>query len=337
MAVVKSNGYGHGMLEVARAAVGAGAHSLGLARLDEALQLRAAGVVAPMLAMGGIPAGRWPEAVAADVQAAVWTREHVEAAAAAARQVQRPARLHLKVDTGMTRLGGFPEQAYPVAGLITAADDVIFEGVFTHLARADEADHRPTLHQLNVFGGLIARLEADSMRPPLIHAANTAAAITVPESRFDLVRCGIGLFGLSPSPECPLPSEFVPALSWKSRLSLVRQVPPGTGVSYGHAYVTRGSERIGVVPVGYGDGYRRTEGNQVLVRGRRVPVVGRVCMDQLMVGLDDIPDAAAGEEVVLIGRQSVEAISAEELAAIWGTIPYEVVCGVTSRVPRVYV
>lgn len=337
MAVVKANGYGHGMIEVGRATLAAGAHSLGVARLDEALELRAAGVTGPVLVLGALPEGRWPEAVAADVDASVWTREQVEAAAAAARRAGRAARLHLKVDTGMSRLGAPAEEADGLAGAMAAADGVSFEGIFTHFARADEPDPTPTHAQTARFRDLLGRLVAAGARPRLAHAANSAAAVAHPDSRFDLVRAGVAVFGLNPSRHCKLPEGFHPALTWKARLASVRPYPAGTGVSYGHAYVTRREERIGVVPVGYGDGYRRTEGNHVLVRGRRVPVVGRVCMDQVMVQLDAVPEAAVGDEVVVIGSQGDEAITAEDVAAVWSTIPYEVVCAVSARVPRVYV
>lgn len=336
MAVVKANGYGHGMIEAGRAALEAGAHSLGVARLDEALELRVAGVSAPVLVLGATPEGRWPEAVAAEVHGAVWQREQILAAAAAARRAGRPARLHLKVDTGMSRLGTPPEEAHALARQMADAQGVIFEGVFTHFARADESDPAPTREQLARFEDLLRRLEVDGVRPPLAHASNSAAAIAHPEARFDLVRAGVAVYGLNPSRHCRLPDGFRPALSWKARLISVRRYPAGTGVSYGHAYVTRREERIGVVPVGYGDGYRRTEGNQVLVRGRRAPVVGRVCMDQVMVQLDGVPEAAAGDEVVILGSQGEASITADDVAATWATIPYEVVCAVSARVPRVY-
>ncbi|MEX0788583.1 MAG: alanine racemase [Anaerolineales bacterium] len=336
MAVVKANGYGHGLIEVARAAAAAGAHSLGVARLEEALALRAAELRSPILVLGGIPDGRWGEAVADDVQVALWSQEQFQAAAAAARKQSRTVHVQLKVDTGMSRLGVDPESAFTLASMIAAADGVVLEGVFTHFARADEPDPSATETQLAGFQSLLGRLESKKIRPPLAHAANSAAAIRFPEARFDLVRSGVGILGLDPSEACRLPEGFQPALTWKARLSLVRVYPPGTGVGYGHAYVTTREERIGVVPVGYGDGYRRSEGNVILVGGRRVPVVGRVCMDQVMVLLEDVPEAARGDEAVLIGEQGGEAISAGDLARAWGTISYEVVCGIAARVPRVY-
>jgi alanine racemase len=169
-----------------------------------------------------------------------------------------------------------------------------------------------------------------------VHAANSAASLTRPSAYFNLVRAGIAIYGLHPSPQCPLPTDFRPALQWKTVLSQVKNLPPGRGVSYGHIYTTQADERIGTLPVGYADGMRRTSGNLALVGGKRVPVIGRVCMDQMMVQLNGVSDAKAGDEVVLIGKQGEESLFAEEVAGNWGTINYEVTCGLAARVPRLY-
>ncbi|MEW6568109.1 MAG: alanine racemase [Chloroflexota bacterium] len=336
MAVVKANAYGHGLVPVAKAAQRAGAGWCGVARVDEALELRQAGVDGPILILGATPFERMEQAVTAGVSMAVWEAAQVEAARTAAARAGQPARLHLKVDTGMTRLGIEPEAAEDLAHRIAATPGVELEGIFTHFARADERDPRPTEAQESLFRQVTTRLQEVGLRPPLVHAANSAAGLTRPSAWFDMVRIGIAMYGLDPSTECRLPDGFRPALSWKTVLTQVRRTPAGRGVSYGHTYVTRGEERVGVAPVGYGDGYRRVAGNQVLVGGRLVPVVGRVCMDQIMIQLDDVPEARPGDEVVLIGEQGGARLTAEKLAERWGTFNYEVVCGLSARVTRLY-
>ncbi len=340
MAVVKADGYGHGASPVARAALAGGATWLGVARAEEALQLRGDGVSAPVLLLGHVPPGRVADLVAAGISLTVWDPDQLHAVSRCAAGLLVPARVHLKIDTGMTRVGARPAQAVELARLTERLDHVELQGVFTHLARADEVDDpdgvRVTADQLAALRAVVVELAAAGLRPPLVHAANSAATLAVRGAGLDLVRFGIAMYGLSPGAAVTLPPTIRPALTWKSVLAQVKDVPPGRGVSYGHIYTTRRAERIGTVPVGYADGWRRTGGNEVLVAGRRVPVVGRVCMDQCMVNLDAVPDARPGEEVVLIGAQDQEVISADDVAARWGTIGYEVVCGIGRRVPRLY-
>ncbi|MGH2619416.1 MAG: alanine racemase, partial [Anaerolineales bacterium] len=211
-----------------------------------------------------------------------------------------------------------------------------FEGVFTHFARADEGVPEPVQRQIERFEQALGGLSSAGLRPRLVHAANSAATLGWPATHSDLVRVGIALYGLRPAPGAPLPTGLLPALQWKSQLTRIRSVPPGEGISYGHDYVTRQTERIGTIPVGYADGLRRTAGNQLLVGGVPVPVVGRVCMDYCMVQLDRVPGASEGDEVVIIGTQGASRLSAEQLADRWGTINYEVTCGIGARVPRIY-
>jgi alanine racemase len=210
------------------------------------------------------------------------------------------------------------------------------EGVFTHFAKADESDMTSTDSQLRIFREIVDNWESSGPRPPLVHCANSAAALRKPDAVYDLVRVGIAMYGLHPSSVCKLPGVVRPALSWKSCLAQVKVLPPGRGISYGHIYTTKAEERIGTIPVGYADGFRRVEGNEVLVGGKRVPVVGRVTMDQIMVQLDALPSAQPGDEVVIIGSQERERISAEDVAERWGTINYEVTSGILKRVTRVY-
>jgi alanine racemase len=293
MAVVKANGYGHGITEVAKVAARSGAAYCGVARVDEALELRRAGV---------------------DI----------------------PVKVHITVDTGMSRLGAKPEEAYELVQRLSKEKDIDLEGIFTHYACADEPDNPLTAQQESLFLDLLSEIQSLGLRPKIAHASNSAAALTRPSSHLDMVRIGIALYGMPPSPEVQLPEDFRPSLTWKAQLTSVFTLPPGSGISYGHRYRTTGYERIGVVPVGYGDGYRRVSGNQVLIGGKRIPVVGRVCMDQIMVQLDELPTAQVGDEVVLLGSQGDETISASELAQKWGTINYEATCDLSARVPRFY-
>jgi alanine racemase len=337
MAVVKANGYGHGITEVVRVAVSAGATYCGVARVEEAFELRQAGVEAPIHVLGYTPDEQLADAIGRNVTLTIFHPEQVENLLAAANAAGRSALVHVKVDTGMSRLGAQPAIAYQLLGRLTEAPAIEVEGIFTHFARADETDDPTTTLQERRFLDLLAEIEAAGLRPPLVHAANSAAALTRPSTHLDMVRIGIALYGLDPSNKLPLPEGFQPALAWKAHLTHIQEYPADTGVSYGHVYRTRGEERIGVVPVGYGDGYRREEGNAVLIHGQRVPVVGRVCMDQLMVQLDHVPQAKVGDEVVLLGHQGDEHIRAEEIAERWETINYEVVCGLGARVPRLYI
>ncbi len=336
MAVVKADGYGHGALPVAQAALRAGATWCGVARLEEALELRRGGLECPILLLGPIPAAGSAEAVEHGLSLTVFAPDQIEAAAAAGRELKREANLQLKVDTGMSRLGAQPGDALGLAHLVAETEGARLEGVFTHFACADEPDPATTDQQLAAFEQVVEALQAAGLRPPLVHAANSAAALTRPQAHFDMLRLGIAMYGLHPSAHCRLPAGFRPALGWMAQLSQVKTLPPGRGVSYGHTYITQDEERIGTVPVGYADGYRRVAGNQALVHGVRVPVVGRVCMDQSMLQLDRVPEAHAGDQVVLLGRQNGESMPAEELAQRWGTINYEVTCGIGKRVPRLY-
>ena len=334
MAVVKANGYGHGAIESARAAARGGATWFGVSRPEEALELRDSGLKDPILVLGPAPAGSLAQLVAQDISITVCNTDHITSAARAAQSQGSVAKAHLKLDTGMSRLGAEPSAAESLARRLQDDDSISYEGLFTHFARADEPEAPTSREQLERFEEALAQLDAGDLRPPIVHAANSAAMFTLREAHFDMVRIGIALYGLQPSKEWSLPGEIRPALQWKSQLVRVRELRAGTGVSYGHEYVTENEERIGTLPVGYGDGLRRTGGNQVLVGGQQVPVVGRVCMDLSMVQLDSIPGAEDGDEVVLIGKQGEEAISTEQVADRWGTINYEVTCGIGLRVPR---
>jgi alanine racemase len=332
MAVVKAGAYGHGGAPAARATLRGGVDWLGTARVEEALELRREGIEAPILVLGATPAERVRQALEADLRLTAWSDEQLQPIAAAGRR----ARVHLKIDSGMNRIGVQPEEALDWVRRATAIPNLTLEGAYTHFARADEADKSPTRRQHERFAAVIESLDSAGLRPPLLHACNTAGALSFSEARWGLVRSGVGIYGLHPSSEVRLPDAFEPALSWKAVVTQVKAVPAGQGVSYGHAYVTRGEERLATLAVGYADGFRRVDGNEVLLGGRRVPVVGRVCMDQCLVRLAPGQEVRAGDEAVLLGRQGGERISAEEIAVRWGTINYEVTCGITERVVRAY-
>ncbi len=336
MAVVKANGYGHGLVETARAAAGAGSAWCGVARIDEALALRQAGLTLPVLVLGFTPTCRVAEAVRNDISLCVYDMNYAREYAREAHDCGGRLKVHVKFDSGMGRLGLFPEDGLDFVKELVELNALDFEGAFTHMARADETDPQITLWQLGRFQKLVDQLESCKLRPSWVHAANSASTLYFPQARFDLVRCGISIYGLHPSAETPNPQTFRPALTWKARLTSVKYLTAGHGVGYNYRYYTSARERIGVVSVGYADGFRRRLGNFALVRGQRINVVGGVCMDQCMVQLDAVPEAQIGDEVVLLGRQGDSVITAEEIGAAWGTINYEVVCGLEDRLQRIY-
>ncbi len=338
MAVVKANAYGHGAVEVARAAAEAGVSWLGVAFAAEGIALRQAGLGGRILVLGYTPAGLAAEAIENDLSLAVYDLDLAREYSAAAQALGRTACLHVKVDTGMGRLGLFPEDAARLVRDLRPLPGLHVEGLFTHFATANSADPAYAQNQLARFQSLVAELEADRLRPPVVHASNSAAGLFLDGAKFDLIRMGISMYGLHPSGEVQNPPDFRPALAWKTCISQLKTLPPGHSVSYGRIYYTQGEERIAILPVGYADGYRRNPPGQswVLVGGRRAPVVGRVCMDQIMVNVDGIQDLRRDDEVVLIGRQGEAEITAEEVAGWWDTINYEVTSGIMARVPRLY-
>ncbi len=336
MAIVKANGYGHGIVEASIAALQGGAASLGVGRIEEALALRAAGVAHPVLVLGYTPPQKAAEAAQHEIALTVYDLELAEAYAREAKKVGERIKIHAKFDSGMGRLGVFPEEGLPFLQKLAHIAGLEIDGVFTHFARADEPAEATTDWQNQRFQDLVRQIEQSGLRPEQVHAANSAAALKYPETRYDMVRCGIAIYGLHPSAEVPLPDTFCPALSWKAQLCSVKYFPANHGIGYGHRYTTQSRERIGVVPVGYADGFRRRVGNFALIRGNRVKVAGGVCMDQIMLRLDEVPEAQIGDEVVLIGRQGAEQITAEELGREWNTVNYDVVCGLQARVPRLY-
>jgi len=336
MSVVKANAYGHGLEEVTKTVEKAGAQWCGVARIEEALLLRNAGIRMNILVLGYTPPQRVQEAVQNKISLTVYDPLMVQAYAQQAALTSQVLDVQVKVDTGMGRLGIPSEKALEFIHQVKDQQEFHFQGIFTHFACADEPEKPYTEQQLEKFNKILRQMYTQGMRPELIHSANSAAALNFPPARFDIVRCGLALYGLSPSSETHLPEGIKPALSWKTRLISIKQLPGGHGVSYGFKYFTKKTEKIGVIAAGYGDGLRRQIGNTVLLRGKRVPVVGNVCMDQCVIQIDHIPDAQVGDEIVLIGKQGKEEITATEIAKKWNTISYEVICGMAARMPRDY-
>jgi alanine racemase len=340
LAVVKADGYGHGAVEVAGAALGAGATRLGVALVEEGQQLRDAGFDAPILVLSEPHPTSFGDLVALGLTATLYTPDGIDAAAAAVRAGGSALPVHLKVDTGMRRVGTAPEDAVALARSIAERGELVLEAVWTHCAVADEPESPFTGIQLERFERCLAELDDAGLRPALTHAANSAAALRVPESRYDLVRCGIALYGIAPAPALEGLVDLRPAMRLVSEVAFLKDVPAGEGVSYGHHHVTDHDTVVATVPIGYADGVRRSlglDGGEVLIGGRRRPVVGVVTMDQMLVdcGPPRDVDVAVGDEVVLLGSQGGEHIPANEVAERVGTIGYEVVCAVGSRVPRV--
>jgi alanine racemase len=337
---LKADAYGHGALRVARTVLNNGASWLGVATVSEAEPLRAAGVSAPMLVLGYTAPWQAREAVRLGLRATVYSVEAAQALSRAARDLGRPIHVHIKIDTGMARLGLRAEDRTAIISLcerLRELPGVIVEGIFTHFATADSADQTYARRQLDRFNEVLAALDARGLRPTLVHAANSAAMLSLPEARFDMVRPGVAIYGLPPSADVRLPEGFRPALAFKTQVAQVKEISPGEGVSYGATYITTAPTRIAVLPVGYADGFRRAPANwgEVLVRGVRAPLVGRVCMDQTMIDVTHIASVRQGDEVVLIGRQGDDELTAEAVAERLGTISYEVVAELLARVPRI--
>jgi alanine racemase len=338
MAVVKANGYGHGAVPVARAAIEGGARQLAVATVEEAEELRAAGLVAPLLVMGPLIGDEVARALAIGAEIAVWTPEMC-AVAAAASSPGRPARAHIGLDTGMGRLGARPEG---VAALADAAARPGIEvvGIMTHFATADALEGENAAF----FGEQLLRFRAQAgmlrgrFPAARLHAANSAATLRGDDACFDLVRCGIALYGCSPFGHPPSADGLRPAMRWSSYVAVTKRLSSRESAGYGRTWRAARGTTIAVVPVGYADGYARCLSNrgQALVGGRRVPVVGTISMDQLTVDLGPEATELVGDEVVLLGRQGDEEITAEEMASWRDTISYEVTCGVGTRVRRVH-
>ncbi len=341
-AVVKSNAYGHGVAEIARLLPSADWFAVN--SLEEGRELRGLGVSKPVLVLGHVPLDRLEEAVRADLSLTVYNPETVQKLGSL-RGLPGPAKLHLKVETGTGRQGVMPSDLEGFLALVSSTENVKLEGLSTHFANIEDTlNHGYAEKQLAVFSDAVRTVEKAVGRPPVVHTACTAASILFPKTHFSMLRVGIGLYGLWPSRETYLSAlqggtavpELRPVLAWKTRLAQIKGLPEGSFVGYGCSYRTTRRTLLGVLPVGYADGFDRALGNRahVLIRGKRAPVIGRICMNLTMVDLTDIPGVRLEEETVLLGVMGDERISAETMAEWAGTINYEVVARISSLLPR---
>ena len=338
MAVVKANGYGHGAVPVAEVVLDNGASHLAVHRTLEGVQLRQAGITAPVLIMGYTLPSDAETIVRWDLTPTVNTLEQAEALSAVASHQGQVLPIHVKVDTGLGRFGLLPQGVVDFVRAASELPGLILEGIYTHFAIADAADKAYTLQQLEIYLEVVKRLEEAGFTISIKHAAGSAATLDLPQTHLDMVRCGIALYGMRPSDEVEPTIPLRPAMALKSRVARVRTLPAGSSISYGCTYTTSEPTRVALVPIGYGDGYRRLISNrgQVLICGQRAPIVGRVCMDQFVVKVSHVPNVQQHDEVVLLGRQGDDEISAEEVATWAETINYEVTASILPRVTRVY-
>jgi alanine racemase len=346
-AVVKAQAYGHGPVRAADAALNGGATWLGVALVEEGVALRDAGITEPVLVLSEPPhdGDTWATVVRHRLTPTVYTQAAVEAAAKAVVAAGGdPLPVHVKVDTGMHRVGAAPADAAELACAVDGRAELVLDGLFTHFAVADEVDGAGvafTDAQVAAFRRVVDALAARGVRPRLLHACNSAGLLAHPDAAFDLVRCGIALYGLAPAPDlADRCAGLEPAMALKARVSYVKPVAAGERVSYGLCYRFDRPSWVATVPIGYADGVPRSlgaSGGEVLIGGRRRPIAGTVTMDQLLVDCGDDTSVAVGDEVVLIGRQGDDVVSAWEWASRTGTIAYEIVCGISGRVPRDWV
>ncbi|HOB09329.1 MAG: alanine racemase [Limnochordia bacterium] len=338
MAVIKANGYGHGDLPMAQAVLASGASWLAVALPEEGAKLRRAGIAAPILVLGAVSPPQLELCAAKDLVVTVFQWDIAQALSNLSRRLNKTVKVHVKVDTGMTRLGLMPEETVEFVKRLRGLPGIEVQGIYTHFACADQPHDSYTQWQWQRFSWVLMELEKEKIHIPLKHCANTAAAVLMPETRLDLVRVGIGLYGLHPcSHTKAIMNDLRPVMSLHTQVMAVKQVAKGTGVSYGRAFVTWKDTAIAVLPIGYADGLLRRLGErgEVLINGRRYPFAGRITMDHCMVdvggGVVEI-----GDVVTLIGRQGEETITADDWAEWIGTINYEIPCMISERVERIY-
>ncbi|HWT74643.1 MAG TPA: alanine racemase [Mobilitalea sp.] len=342
MVIIKADAYGHGAIPLARALSDSGRiDAYGVAIIEEAVELREAGITKPMLILGYTPKEQYDLVVAYDVAQTVFQYEMAEALSMEAQKQGKTAKIHIKLDTGMSRIG-FSDTHESIEEIkrIAALPNVEIEGLFSHFARADETDQTSTFNQLVRYTRFIELLEKENIFILVKHIANSAGIIEFPQAYFNMVRCGIATYGIYPSDEVNQKEiKLIPAMELKTHVIYVKDVEAGVGISYGATYVTDKKRRIATIPVGYADGYSRNLSNlgKVIIHGKYAPIVGRICMDQFMVDVSDIEDVKQGDYVTLLGRDGDAYISAEELAQWSHSFAYELVCTVGKRIPRVYI
>jgi alanine racemase len=338
MAVIKANAYGHGVGPIARTALNNGASYLGVSILEEGFELREQGFTEPILVFGGEIEQYLLDIFDYNLEITLFSERLCSQLTKLAKKKRKKVKVHVKVDTGMGRVGVVWEKAVSFIEMVSQLEEIDIVGIYTHFATADEKDKTYAHLQLSRFNTVLKTLEEKGINIPLIHAANSGAILDLPKSYFNLVRPGILMYGYYPSDQTTESVSLIPAMTFKSKVSFLKQVPAGTGVSYGQTYKTKAVTKIATIPVGYADGYNRLLSNkaQVVIKGKKYPVVGRVCMDLIMVDLGLDNDIDVGDEVILFGTNNDEEFSVYDICRLVDTIPYEVCCWISQRVPRIY-
>jgi len=338
MPAVKADGYGHGAVKVGKTVLAAGANMLGVASVEEAIELRNGGIDAPILILGCSNGESAEEIVEHNISATVCDLSAACDLAKEAAKREKKAHIHVKVDTGMGRIGVRTEGAMELITALMGLPSLEIDGIFTHFPCSDEADKSFTNEQIRVFKRLLAEIDKRGLLPQYAHAANSGGVLDHPSSYFDMVRPGIAVYGLYPSPEVGRTIPLKPALTFRTKIVFMKTIPAGQAVSYGRTYSTTRDTKVAVIPVGYADGYDRSLSNrgEVSVKGHRAPVIGRVCMDQTIIDVTDVPGAAVNDDVILLGG-GIDYLSVERVAEMLGTIPHDVVTSIGKRVPRVYI
>jgi len=337
LSVVKANAYGHGAPAVARVLAEAGSDAFGVATLEEGIALRKAGIQSPVLVLAGVYPEQLDELLQNGLTPVVCELEALRRLEVEARRRGVTLDFHLKVDTGMGRLGFLPSEIDSWLPELKELEALKLEGLLSHFSYAESVEGDYTQKQLERFRALLEQLRSAGFDPPLVHIANSAAVVTLPAAHFSMVRPGLMLYGAYPSPEMASQVTLKPVLTWKTRVLQLKKVPKGTSISYGQTFVTKRESLIATLPVGYADGYHRLLSNRgcVLVRGKRAPIVGRVCMDLTMADVTEVRGVEQGDEVILLGKQGEEHISADEMAGWAETISYEILTSISARVPRI--
>jgi len=338
-AVVKANAYGHGAVRVAQKLSELGTEYFCVGSPDEGIELRKAGIKEPIIVLAEVLKSQYNDIIKGDLIQTAASWKSLKSLDKAGIKAEGKIKVHLKVDTGMGRIGFFPEELVDIYSSALKLKNIKIEGIFSHLARADEKNKDFSYKQLQIFNSALKKIKSAGFQLPLLHIANSAAVIDLEKTSFDLVRPGIMLYGLLPSDELSQEVNLKPLLSFKTKIMQLRKLPAGSAVSYGSTYITDSAEKLAVLPVGYKDGYPRLLSNQgeVLINGQLAPIQYRVCMGQTIVSVEEIENVEVGDEVVLIGKQLNKEITASEIADLCGTINYEIVCNLSERLEKIYI
>jgi alanine racemase len=340
MVIVKADAYGHGAVAISKALENGMVDAYGVAIIEEAIELRKAGIKKPILILGYTPMEQFDLVVSYDVMQTVYQYEMAKKLSEEAVKQNKTARIHIKIDTGMSRLGFSDSyETIKIIKQIASLEGICIDGIFSHFAKADEADREISVKQINRFNEYIGLLEQEGIHIPIRHFSNSAGMIEFPEAQYNMVRCGIVAYGVYPSDEVNHNSlGLIPAMELKSHVIFIKEVDAGTGISYGLTYITDKKTKVATIPVGYADGYSRNLSNvgKVIIRGQYAPIIGRICMDYFMVDVTDIKDVSQGDVVTLLGKEGDCIISVETLAQWSHSFPYEMMCTVGKRIPRVY-